>query len=190
MINTLPTKSRPILTQLTATTLLVVLARLFPHPPNVTPLIALCFVTMGANRRAVHLTSLLVALALSDLALNGLQGIPAFGSWSLFTYSATAITALSGGYTPPTTKGTFIGVGCGALFFWLWTNFGVWLTSGMYPHSGQGLLQCYTLAIPFLKNTLLGSFGWVVILDTLTRPARSMSFFNMPRNALKDASYT
>lgn len=40
------------------------------------------------------------------------------------------------------------------LFFYLWTNFGWWLISGMYPMGFQGLIQSYIAAIPFLKNQL------------------------------------
>ncbi len=45
------------------------------------------------------------------------------------------------------------------LFFAL-SNFGVWW--GWYAHTLEGLITCYTLAIPFYRNTLLGdlAFGW------------------------------
>jgi len=39
------------------------------------------------------------------------------------------------------------------LFFYLWTNFGVWLLDswGMYPDTFQGLLLSYINALPFLR---------------------------------------
>lgn len=40
--------------------------------------------------------------------------------------------------------------------FFLVTNFGVWVGSGMYPHTFTGLLTCYAAGIPFFGNTLLG----------------------------------
>ena len=33
------------------------------------------------------------------------------------------------------------------------SNFGVWFTGG-YPKNLEGLIACYTMAIPFFKNTL------------------------------------
>jgi hypothetical protein len=42
-----------------------------------------------------------------------------------------------------------------SVFFYVVTNFGVWATSGMYAHTWSGLVSCYTLAIPFFRNTLL-----------------------------------
>ena len=38
--------------------------------------------------------------------------------------------------------------------FFLISNFGVWLLG--YPHTLEGLITCYTLAIPFFGNTLIG----------------------------------
>jgi hypothetical protein len=40
--------------------------------------------------------------------------------------------------------------------FFIITNFGVWILS--YPKSWTGLIECYTLAIPFFRNSLLGDF--------------------------------
>jgi len=42
-----------------------------------------------------------------------------------------------------------------ALFFVV-SNFGVWVGSGMYPHTASGLVACYTAAIPFLSGTAIG----------------------------------
>ncbi|MFH2104877.1 MAG: DUF6580 family putative transport protein [Parcubacteria group bacterium] len=42
-------------------------------------------------------------------------------------------------------------------FFFIWTNFGTWLTWNMYPHTWAGLVQCYVMAIPFFKANLIGN---------------------------------
>ena len=55
----------------------------------------------------------------------------------------------------------FVGASFG---FWIWTNFGVWLTSHLYPKSFAGLIACYTLALPFLRNALLGDLIWGVLI--------------------------
>jgi hypothetical protein len=41
------------------------------------------------------------------------------------------------------------------LFFGI-TNFAVWLTLGIYPKDVSGLIECYTIALPFFQNTLAG----------------------------------
>ncbi len=43
-----------------------------------------------------------------------------------------------------------------SLLFFLTTNFGVWLFSGMYPPTAAGLGACYALAIPFYGYSLAG----------------------------------
>lgn len=44
--------------------------------------------------------------------------------------------------------------------FFIVSNFGVWWN--WYPHNFSSLITCYTLAIPFYKNTLIGDlvFGY------------------------------
>ncbi len=40
--------------------------------------------------------------------------------------------------------------------FYVISNFGVWLFAGMYPMTFTGLIECYTLAVPFFRYTILG----------------------------------
>ena len=59
------------------------------------------------------------------------------------------------------------------IFFYLWTNFGVWLLSSMYPHTAAGLVQSYINALPFLRLQFTSSLifvplGFVVTEGILT----------------------
>lgn len=45
----------------------------------------------------------------------------------------------------------------GSLIFFLISNFGVWIIGDMYKKNLTGLLSCYMLAIPFLKNSILST---------------------------------
>ena len=61
-------------------------------------------------------------------------------------------------------------------FFFLTTNFAVWASAGWYEKSWQGLMLCYTLAIPFFRNTMLGDlmftgvlFGVLVMMTKVTK---------------------
>jgi len=49
------------------------------------------------------------------------------------------------------------------LFFFLWTNFGVWLLDswGMYSRDFSGLLHSYINALPFLKMQLISSLVFI-----------------------------
>ena len=47
------------------------------------------------------------------------------------------------------------------VFFYLFTNFGWWLTFEMYPLTLQGLIECYIAGLPFLKNQLFSSLIFV-----------------------------
>ncbi len=53
------------------------------------------------------------------------------------------------------------------LFFYLYTNFGWWLLTNMYPPTWAGLIQCYIAALPFLKNQLLGNLFFVPLFTSL-----------------------
>ncbi|MFT4973813.1 MAG: hypothetical protein ACI9JY_003024, partial [Saprospiraceae bacterium] len=44
------------------------------------------------------------------------------------------------------------------------TNFGSWMSSGMYPKTGSGLMACYAAGIPFFWNTLAGDLFYVAVL--------------------------
>jgi len=51
-----------------------------------------------------------------------------------------------------------------AVIFFIFSNFGVWLTGMMYPMTFAGLSECFVMAIPFFGNTLIGTFVYVVVL--------------------------
>jgi hypothetical protein len=50
----------------------------------------------------------------------------------------------------------------GSLIFFIVSNFGVWVLS--YPHTIEGLIACYTLAIPFFGYSILGDMAWSLII--------------------------
>lgn len=52
-----------------------------------------------------------------------------------------------------------------SIFFFLYTNFGWWLVSNMYPHTLDGLIQCYIMGLPFFKNNLIGNLIFVPIFS-------------------------
>ena len=51
-----------------------------------------------------------------------------------------------------------------ATLFFVVTNLAVWLASGYYPRSAEGLLACYAAALPFFRYTLAGDLGYAMLL--------------------------
>jgi hypothetical protein len=145
-----------------------ILGRLVPHPPNMAPItsIALFGGAQLSRTRAFMVTML--TLIVSDVLLAWAEAHPVFGAWSLFTYSGFAAVVAAGmllrvAPTAGRTLGMLLG---SSLFFWVWTNFGVWLMGEgtAYPHTWDGLLACYFAAIPFLGNALVGDLAWGLAL--------------------------
>ncbi len=91
----------------------------------------------------------------------------------VFTWSAFAVIGIFGWifkkYQIPNTKYRILGltsVGIiSSIFFFLYTNFGWWLVSGMYPHTLDGLIQAYIMGLPFFKNNLIGNLIFVPIFS-------------------------
>lgn len=158
--------------------LIAVIGRLIPHPPDVTPLMSLS-VLAGMNfDKSKALIFTMIALFLSDWVLAFWQGYGVFGNWSLFTYSGFAAVIF---FVPRVRglSGSLIGVLLASLGFWLWTNFGSWLLSGLYMHSWQGLLLCYTAALPFLHNALIGDAVWMLLIYGLLHYIRVLQRSNV-----------
>ena len=145
---------------------IAVAGRLLPHPPNVTPITSLCIFAGTQLSRKLSLLITLLALALSDLLLAWLHGYPAFSAESIFTYSGFAVIVLLSSRLShtPAAKQLFIYVISASLGYWLWTNFGVWLLYADYAKNMTGLITCYTAALPFLRNSLLGDVAWMAII--------------------------
>jgi hypothetical protein len=51
-----------------------------------------------------------------------------------------------------------------SVLFFIVTNFGTWLVSGMYPLTGGGLAACYVAGIPFFQNTAVGDLFYCAVL--------------------------
>ena len=146
------------------TVLAIVLAaammRLLPHPPNVTPVAAMAlFAGAYFDDRRLAFGVPLLAMLLSDLVL-GLHSTLAF------VYAGVALTTLIGmglrGRARPLPA--IAAALLAAVLFYLLTNFGVWLTGTLYPHTPDGLLAAYVAGLPFLRNSLLGDVFWTAVL--------------------------
>lgn len=46
---------------------------------------------------------------------------------------------------------------CANVFFYIWTNFGVWQMGWLYPGTVDGLIMSYVAGLPFLKYQLIST---------------------------------
>jgi hypothetical protein len=60
----------------------------------------------------------------------------------------------------------FLGALLGACLFYIITNFGVW-SLGSYGYNLEGLILCYTLALPFFGNTLISTLIFASIIEII-----------------------
>lgn len=118
-------------------------------------------------------------VALSDL-LIGNSNIFLF-TWSGFILPILAISIFKNLKVNNILSGTLAGISSN-LFFFFWTNFGVWALDswGMYPNTALGLAQSYINGIPFLKYQLTSTLFFVpiglviyeVIFNKLLHPSK------------------
>lgn len=74
-------------------------------------------------------------------------------------------------------KATGVGI-IASLWFYLWTNFGVWLLDswGMYPKTLAGLVDAYFYGLPFLKLNLIGNLFFVPLSFFIVEKAKNLNF--------------
>jgi hypothetical protein len=145
--------------------ILATLSRFLPFPPNFSPIAAIgLFGAAYFGKKWMALALPLAALFLSDLVLNNVVYAQYFKSFawvtSLWLYVGFAAVIAVGMLQLREQKISALKV-LGAsltasLLFFLISNFSVWLESGMYPKTAEGLVACFTAAIPFFGNTMMG----------------------------------
>jgi hypothetical protein len=148
-------------------------ARLIPHPWNFTPMMALGLYAGAKStklRTGVFVT--LLALLLSDAVMGFYRGM-----W--YVYAASLIPVLLGRFIRRQDSVSAIVPAAllSSLSFFAITNFMVWATGHMYPHTASGLSACFVAGLPFYRNQLLGDvfytvaiFGSHAILSRVVRP--------------------
>ena len=139
--------------------LILALARLIPHPPNFTPIIAVAILS-GYFFKNIYLSfaTLLIAMLLADAFIG-------FYNHMLFVYLSLFLIAFVFYKISEKInfKNLFIYSFFGSLIFFIISNFGVWALGSpevrdiAYAKNLNGLVECYILAIPFFGNTFLST---------------------------------
>lgn len=136
--------------------MIAILFRLIPHPANFAPIGAIAFFGGVYLKKKQALWLPLAAMVLSDLII-GLH------STILFTWGSFILIALIGmAISKRKNIGNVVfGTISGSLLFFFITNFGAWIATPWYPKTLVGILECYTMAIPFFRNTLISDLFFV-----------------------------
>lgn len=130
-----------------------ILLRVVPHPPNFAPITALAlFSGVTFNNKALGLILPLTVMILSDIFLG-------FYNISFIVYLAFIAITVYGSTVKKVNIGTILS---SSLIFFFITNLGVWALG--YPITIQGLILCFTLAIPFLGYSILGDLFFSYVL--------------------------
>jgi hypothetical protein len=153
--------------------LLAAFSRLLPHPNNFTAIGALAiFAAMNMPNKWLSALLPLAAMFISDLVINNVVYAaysPTFVWLSegfVWIYLGVFAHTVSAWVTSGRSKVVSSAASSvlGAVLFFLLSNYGVWVGSGIYPASQQGLLLCYTAALPFFGNMLLGNLFFCALL--------------------------
>ena len=134
--------------------------RLIPHPPNFTPILASgIFAPYVFRFKYISVAIILIAMIISDLLIG-------FHNLLLFVYLPLIIILFISDYLKVRINqySNFLILGfSGSVIFFIISNFGVWLITDYYPKNFIGIVECYTMAIPFFKNTLLSTLMYLFI---------------------------
>jgi len=132
-------------------------SRFIPHPPNFTSLIALSFyvpVFFGLR----YLPFLIISFAITDMIIG-------YHSGTHWTWGSIFLIGLVSPFFIKNIKIRICGALLGACTFFVVTNFGVW-ASGMYGYTYEGIIKCYTMAVPFFTYSLLSTLFFSSIIET------------------------
>ena len=133
--------------------LIGITGRLLPHPWNTTPVTAIVLFSSVYLSIRYSMAALIIIMLASDIIL----GFYDF-KIMLAVYLSFGFSLLIGWFVKQNKNvGTLIfGSLSASLFFFLITNYAVWQFGSMYEHTFFGLMQSYTMALPFFKNALVG----------------------------------
>jgi hypothetical protein len=136
-----------------AIVLLLAASRLLKHPYNFTPITAMSIFAGCYLRKRWGLVFPLGAMLVSDYFIG-------FYDWKLMAavYAGIGISFYVGWHLRKKIRWyrIFLAALISSLFFFVISNFAVWIFYAWYPHTLAGFIQCFVAALPFFKNSLAG----------------------------------
>jgi len=140
--------------------LLGITFRLIPHAPNFTPIAAMALFGGVYFSKKTALVLPLLAVIISDIFLGFYEP-----KIMVAVYGSFLLCAILGFWLKKHKKWhTVLGSAIlSAFLFFIITNFAVFAFSPWYAKTFQGLIQCYSMALPFFRNTLLGDIFYTAV---------------------------
>ena len=140
--------------------LIGVILRFVPHPPNFSPITAIALFGGVYFSKKIAILLPIIALIISDMFIG-------YYELSLMTSVYVSFLFVVGlGFWLKKHKKWYNILGCaiiGSLSFFIITNFAVWVFTPWYLKNITGFFECYLMALPFFRNTLLGDLFFVPI---------------------------
>ncbi len=137
------------------------LARLAPHFWNFAPITAIALFSGAYLGRRWGAMVPLAAMFVGDLFIG-------FYEWPLMitVYACFALFGLAGSIISKNKnfKSVLALSLTASISFFILTNWAVWQFSPWYAKTFSGLIGCYTNALPFYRNTLLGDVFYTLAL--------------------------
>ena len=152
--------------------LFLAFSRLIPHPPNFTPIISMALLS-GYFFSNIYLSViiLLISIFVSDFFLGFYENM-------LYVYFSIVLINLiffNISYKM-NFKNLYLFSCLAALIFYFISNFSVWATGTLYTQNLAGLINCYYLALPFLKNTLISTLFYSYLGLFIFKPKYKFNF--------------
>jgi hypothetical protein len=139
------------------------IAKYIPHIPNFAPIAAMALFGGVYLNKKYALIIPIIAMLISDYFIGF------YSPWLMASvYGSFILIGLIGLWVRNNKSLTNI-IGatlCGSILFFLMTNFVMWaiqpyMPQAIYPHTLQGLLDCYTMGLPFFRSTMAGDLFYV-----------------------------
>jgi len=139
--------------------LLGVVSRIIAHIPNFTPILSIALMSsLYIKNRLIILIPISIML-ISDLFIGSHITAP-------WIYFSILVICLIGYFVKNNIHNIFLYSIVSSILFFIISNFGVWFSGG-YTYSLEGLILCYTMAIPFFKNTLISTILFSTLIYLL-----------------------
>ena len=136
-----------------------ILSRTLIHIPNFTPVLAIALFGGVYLHKPYAILLPLALMVISDLMVG-------MHSTILFTWGTMILIGATGLWLRQHKNWKAI-LGSSlwsAILFFIVTNFGVWIVGDLYPMTKEGFVECFVMAIPFFKWTLLSTLAYTVVL--------------------------
>ncbi|MEI6040112.1 MAG: DUF6580 family putative transport protein [Candidatus Berkelbacteria bacterium] len=139
------------------------IVKFIPNLPNFAPIAAIALFSSVYLNKKYALIIPVVTMIISDLFIGF------YNPWLMAAvYGSFVLIGLIGLWVKNNKTVTNV-IGAtltGSVLFFLLTNFVMWaiqpyMPAAIYPQTLQGLVDCYTMGLPFFRNTLAGDIFYV-----------------------------